>query len=83
MKTFALTLLALLLALLTWYSLGWIALLVVPSLALFTLMTFVPLLTEWAQDEELDSSRGALNKPSSPRAGVVSKPAKAASLPAN
>ncbi len=66
MKTFALTLLALLLALLTWYSLGWIALLVVPSLALFTLMTFVPLLTEWAQDEELDSSRGALNKPSSP-----------------
>lgn len=66
MKTFALTLLALLLALLTWYSLGWIALLVVPSLALFTLMTFVPLLTEWAQDEEVDSSRRALKKPSSP-----------------
>lgn len=66
MKTFALTLLALLLALLTWYSLGWIALLVVPSLALFTLMTFVPLLTEWAQDEEVDSSRGVLKEPSSP-----------------
>lgn len=65
MKTFVLTLLALLLALFTWYSLGWIALLVVPSLALFTLMTFVPLLTEWAQHEDVDASRGALKKPSS------------------
>ncbi|MFW6068940.1 MAG: hypothetical protein ACOC9E_05100 [Chloroflexota bacterium] len=66
MKTFALTLLALILALLTWNSLGWIALLVVPSLALFTLMTFVPLMTEWAQVEEVNSSPGALKKPSSP-----------------
>lgn len=66
MKTFGLTLLALILALLTWYSLGWIALLVVPSLALFTLMTFVPLLTEWAQHEEIEHSRDVLKKSSSP-----------------
>lgn len=66
MKTLGLTLLALVVALFTWYSLGWIALLVVPSLALFTLMTFVPLLTEWAQHEESEQPRDNLQKPSSP-----------------
>lgn len=66
MKTFVLTLLALLLALLTWYSLGWIALLVVPSLALFTVMTFVPLLTKWAQEEESKYSPDVAKKHSAP-----------------
>lgn len=66
MKTFVLTLLALFLALLTWYSLGWIALLVVPSLALFTLMTFAPLLSDWAQREEATYSADVIEKRSAP-----------------
>lgn len=66
MKTFVLTVLALFLALLTWYSLGWIALLVVPSLALFTVMTFAPLLNEWAQREESEYSPEVIKKHSTP-----------------
>ena len=66
MKTFATLLLALTLITLTWYSLGWIALLVIPSVALFALMTFAPLLTDWAQREELVSSKPILDKRSTP-----------------
>lgn len=66
MKTFATLLLALTLIALTWYSLGWIALLVIPSVALFALMTFAPLLTDWAQREEIVAPHPALDKRSTP-----------------
>jgi len=60
MKTFVTILAALTLIALTWISLGWIALLVIPSIALFALMTFAPLLTEWAQQEDLGNAGPAI-----------------------
>ena len=56
MKTLATLLIALALIALTWYSLGWISLLVLPSIALFALMTFAPLIVDWAQQDELRNS---------------------------
>ncbi len=49
MRTFIAVTLALALIAVTWYTLGWIALLVVPAMALFGLMTFAPLHDEWPQ----------------------------------
>lgn len=66
MKTFATILLALTFIAMTWYSLGWVALLVIPSIALFALMTFAPLLTGWAQREESVNTNPALDKRSAP-----------------
>lgn len=62
MKTLSITFLVLSLMALTWLSLGWMALLVVPSLALFVLMTFTPLLTTWAQEDELRYSQALVRK---------------------
>lgn len=66
MKTFLLVLLIVGLIALTWISLGWVALLVVPSMALFAMMTFTPLLTAWARGEELRNGEATLKNHSAP-----------------
>lgn len=62
MKTLFVILLTVSLIALTWISLGWMALLVVPSMALFALMTFAPALVDWAQRDELRDSQAAIRK---------------------
>lgn len=52
MKKFALAALALIIITATWISLGWIAILVIPAIALFALLTFAPLIVDWAQINE-------------------------------
>ncbi len=66
MKTFVTLLIVVTLVILTWITLGWVAFLVVPSIALFALMTFAPLLTNWAQREERRDARPVIQNHSAP-----------------
>lgn len=66
MKTFVTVLIAMTLTVLTWASLGWVAFLVIPSIALFALMTFTPLLTDWAQRQESADAVSVMEKHSAP-----------------
>lgn len=66
LKTLITILLMLVLATLTWMSLGWVSLLVIPSITLFALMTFAPLLSDWAQREALSQQNPAIEKQSAP-----------------
>lgn len=72
MKTIAILLLALILSGLIWLSLGWVAYFVIPSLALFALMAFAPLITNWAQREETAiPSRAVEKRPALPDGGYL------------
>lgn len=62
MKTLFVILLTVTLIALTWISLGWLALLVVPTMALFALMTFAPVLVDWAERDELRDSQAEIRK---------------------
>lgn len=64
MKALLIIFMAMALVTLTWISLGWVALLVIPSIGLFALMTFAPLLIAWAQGEELGSADPSIKKQS-------------------